>query len=109
MFTNSKLIKEQLSAVKEKYGEVPSQFAADGYDCVYALYAALSDYASKNGGLDVTDMSAADLCEILISVFTDPDFSADGVTGLGMVWDTNGQVNKQPKAVVIKDGVYVGM
>ena len=54
-------------------------------------------------------MSSADLCEILISVFTDPDFSADGVTGLGMVWDTNGQVNKQPKAVVIKDGVYVGM
>ena len=93
----------------EKYGETPSQFAADGYDCAYAIRAALQFYADKNGGLDVTDLSAEELCEILISVFTDSSFSADGVTGLGMVWDANGQVNKQPKAVVIKDGVYVGM
>ena len=103
------LTKNFVAKYNENYGEVPSQFAADGYDCAYAIKAALEFYAAKNGGLDVTDMSAADLCEILISVFTDPDFSADGVTGLGMVWDTNGQVNKQPKAVVIKDGVYVGM
>jgi branched-chain amino acid transport system substrate-binding protein len=93
----------------EKYGEVPSQFAADGYDCAYAIKAALEFYAAKNGGLDVTGISADELCTILISVFTDADFSADGVTGLGMVWNENGQVNKQPKAVVIKDGVYVGM
>ena len=103
------LTKNFVAKYNESYGEVPSQFAADGYDCAYAIKAALEFYAAKNGGLDVTDMSSADLCEILISVFTDPDFSADGVTGLGMVWDTNGQVNKQPKAVVIKDGVYVGM
>ncbi|MCR4792148.1 MAG: ABC transporter substrate-binding protein [Lachnospiraceae bacterium] len=93
----------------EKFGEVPSQFAADGYDCAYAIMAALQFYADKNGGLDVTGMSAEQLCDILISVFTDADFSADGVTGLGMRWDANGQVNKEPKAVVIKDGVYVGM
>ena len=98
-----------VKAYNDKYGEVPSQFAADGYDCAYAIKAALEFYAAKNGGLDVTDLSAEQLCEILISVFTDPEFSADGVTGLGMVWDANGQVNKEPKAVVIKDGVYVGM
>ena len=103
------LTKNFVAKYNENFGEVPSQFAADGYDCAYAIKAALEFYAAKNGGLDVTDMSSADLCEILISVFTDPDFSADGVTGLGMVWDANGQVNKQPKAVVIKDGVYVGM
>ena len=103
------LTKNFVAKYNENYGEVPSQFAADGYDCAYAIKAALEFYAAKNGGLDDTDMSSADLSEILISVFTDPDFSADGVTGLGMVWDANGQVNKQPKAVVIKDGVYVGM
>jgi len=103
------LTKNFVEKFTEKYGEVPSQFAADGYDCAYAIKAALEFYAAKNGGLDVTDLSAEQLCEILISVFTDPEFSADGVTGLGMVWDTNGQVNKEPKAVVIKDGVYVGM
>ncbi|MBO7530739.1 MAG: ABC transporter substrate-binding protein, partial [Lachnospiraceae bacterium] len=94
------LTKNFVAKYNENYGEVPSQFAADGYDCAYAIKAALEFYAAKNGGLDVTDMSSADLCEILISVFTDPDFSADGVTGLGMVWVANGQVNKQPKAVV---------
>ena len=103
------LTKNFVEKFTEKFGEVPSQFAADGYDCAYAIKAALEFYAAKNGGLDVTDMSAEQLCEILISVFTDADFSADGVTGLGMVWDANGQVNKEPKAVVIKDGVYVGM
>ena len=93
----------------DKVGETPSQFAADGYDCPYAIYRALEFYAAKNGGLDVTDMSYADLCEILISVFTDPTFSVDGITGQGMVWDANGEVNKAPKAVVIENGVYVGM
>ena len=93
----------------EKVGETPSQFAADGYDCPYAIYRALEFYAAKNGGLDVTDMSYADLCEILIGVFTDPAFSVDGITGQGMVWDANGEVNKAPKAVVIENGVYVGM
>jgi len=103
------LTKNFVEKFTEKYGEVPSQFAADGYDCAYAIKAALEFYAAKNGGLDVTGISADELCTILISVFTDADFSADGVTGLGMVWNENGQVNKQPKAVVIKDGVYVGM
>ncbi len=103
------LTKNFVEKFTAKFGEVPSQFAADGYDCAYAIKAALEFYAAKNGGLDVSGMSADKLCEILISVFTDADFSADGVTGLGMVWDANGQVNKEPKAVVIKDGVYVGM
>ena len=34
-----------------KYGLAPNQFAADGYDCVYAIYQALEAYASDNGGL----------------------------------------------------------
>lgn len=94
---------------KADYNETPSQFAADGYDCPYAIYAALTYYAEKNGGLDVTDMSYSDLCEILISVFADPDFSCDGVTGLSMTWTAAGEVNKAPKAVVIENGVYVGL
>ncbi len=93
----------------EKFGETPSQFAADGYDCPYAIYTALKYYAEKNGGLDVTDMGYDKLCEILISVFSNPDFSVDGITGAGMTWTAEGEVNKAPKAVVIKDGVYVGL
>lgn len=93
----------------EQYGETPSQFAADGYDCPYAIYKALDHYAQANGGLDVTGMGYDELCEILISVFADPSFSVDGITGAGMTWTVDGEVNKAPKAVVIKDGVYVGL
>lgn len=94
---------------KAAYNETPIQFAADGYDCPYAIVAALEYYAAKNGGLDVDQLSAADLCEILVSVFAADDFSVDGVTGANMTWTANGEVNKAPKAVVIKDGVYVGL
>ena len=93
----------------EAYSDTPSQFAADGYDCPYAIYEALKFYADKNGGLDVTDMSYADLCEILISVFSDPSFSVDGITGEGMTWTTEGEVNKAPKADGIENGAYVGL
>jgi len=103
------LTKSFVSKFNSQFGETPSQFAADGYDCVYAIYNALNFYAEKNGGYDVTGVSYSDLCEILISVFSDPSFTVDGVTGSGMTWTSEGQVNKAPKAVVIKDGVYVGL
>lgn len=92
-----------------EFSETPSQFAADGYDCAYAIYSALKYYAEKNGGLDVTDMTYDELCEILISVFSDSSFTVDGITGEAMTWTPEGEVNKAPKAVVIKDGAYVGM
>ena len=94
---------------QDSFKEVPIQFAADGYDCPYAIYEALKFYAEKNGGLDVTDKSNEEICDILVSVFSDPSFSVDGITGEGMTWTANGEVNKAPKAVVIKDGVYVGL
>lgn len=92
-----------------KAGEIPSQFAADGYDCAYAIYAALFYYADKNGGFNVDGVDYTELCEILVSVFSDPDFSVDGITGAGMTWTANGEVNKAPRAVVIEDGAYVGL
>ena len=94
---------------QDSFKEVPIQFAADGYDCPYAIYEALKYYADKNGGLDVTGKSNEEICEILVSVFSDSNFSVDGITGEGMTWTANGEVNKAPKAVVIKDGVYVGL
>ena len=103
------LTKNFVATYNTNYGETPNQFAADGYDCPYAIYRALQFYADKNGGLDVTGKGADELCEILISVFTDPAFSSDGVTGNGMVWTANGEVNKAPKAMVIENGVYVGL
>ena len=95
-----------VSEYESQFNETPIQFAADGYDCVYAIYEALTYYAEDNGGLDVSDMGYEEMCEILISVFTDANFSHDGLTGAGMTWTTSGEVNKDPKVYVIQDGAY---
>ena len=84
---------------QKRFGETPNQFAADGYDAAYILKAALQAAGCT------PDMSAADICEALVKVM--PSVSYDGVTGKGMSWQSNGEVSKDPIAVVIKDGVYV--
>ena len=33
----------------------------------------------------------------------------DGLTGEGATWNTDGQVSKDPKGMVIENGVYVGL
>ena len=88
---------------KEKYGDTPNQFAADAYDCVYAIYEA----CQKNGV--TADMSVSDICDKMIETFTSADFSFDGLTGTGMTWSADGEVSKEPKGMVIKDGAYAGM
>lgn len=85
---------------QEKYNELPNQFAADGYDGVYALYAALE----KSGC--TADMSAEDICAKVTAAMT--EIKVDGLTGEGMTWKATGEVSKAPRAVVIKDGAYVG-
>jgi branched-chain amino acid transport system substrate-binding protein len=95
-----------VSAYESAYSSTPTQFSADGYDTVYAIFNALTYYAEQNGGLDVTDMSYSDLCEILISAFTDAGFSNDGLTGAGMTWSASGEVSKDPLVYVIQDGAY---
>ena len=86
---------------KKRFGEVPNQFAADAYDCVYAYAQALA--AAKA----TPDMDAEKLCELMIEQFTTMTFN--GVTGMNMTWNKNGQVSKDPKGMIIKDGAYVGL
>lgn len=89
---------------QEAYGETPNQFAADGYDAMYALYA-----AANKAGIDADSLTASEVCELMIAAFTANDFSIDGLTGSGMTWSTVGEISKDPVAVVIKDGKYVNM
>ncbi len=84
---------------QEKYGDTPNQFAADAYDGIYIIAEALEQTGCT------PDMSAADICEKLIEVM--PTLKFDGLTGEGMTWSASGEVSKAPRAVVIKDGVYV--
>ena len=87
-------------AYEKAYGELPIQFAADAYDCVYAVYDAFG-----KTGLD-TSASMEDICEAIIGVFTG-DFTASGITAEEMKWNANGEVEKTPKVCEIQDGKYV--
>ncbi|MBQ9595633.1 MAG: ABC transporter substrate-binding protein [Synergistaceae bacterium] len=86
---------------QKRFNEVPNQFAADGYDCVYAYCQALTQAKAT------PDMSAEDLCGKMIEQFTTMTFN--GVTGENVKWAKNGEVTKDPKGMVIKDGAYVGL
>ena len=88
-----------VKAYEAAYGDIPNQFAADAYDGVYIVKAALEAAGCT------ADMSSADICEAIVGVMT--SISVDGLTGQGMTWSADGAVSKAPMAVVIKDGVYV--
>lgn len=97
------MTKSFVAKYKEKFGDTPNQFAADAYDCIYAIYE-----ACKAEGI-TSDMSASDICDKLISRFTANGFTINGLTGENMTWSESGEVSKAPKGMVIKNGVYVGM
>lgn len=98
---SSELNQNFVAKYQEKYGEVPNQFAADAYDCVYALYK-----AATQAGL-TADMDAQAMCDAMVSVFT--SFTFDGLTGANMTWDATGAVSKSPNAMIIQNGAYVGL
>ncbi len=93
--------KSFVAKYQEKCGDVPNQFAADAYDCVYAIYNALKDENVAS------ETSASDMCDILINKFTSMTFN--GLTGENMTWSAEGTVTKSPKGMYIQDGAYVGM
>ena len=88
-----------VKSYQEAFGDTPNQFAADAYDAVYILKAALETAECT------PDMSSTDICEAVVAVM--PTLSVDGLTGAGMTWDASGAVSKDPMAVVIENGTYV--
>lgn len=78
-------------------GAVPDQFAADAYDAVYTIVAAVK-YAGVQSSTD------AELTSKLVSAMT--KITVDGVTG-SMVWSAEGEPAKSATAVVISGGKYV--
>jgi ABC-type branched-chain amino acid transport systems, periplasmic component len=92
-----------VKAYQTAYSETPNQFAADGYDAIYAIY----DACQKAG--ITADMDHSDICDKMIAAFTDSAFSVDGLTGAGMTWSTSGEVSKAPKVVKVQSGAYSNM
>lgn len=81
------------------FNETPNQFAADAYDCIYAIWNAFNESGCT------ADMAASDICEKMVQYFTG-EFAFDGLTGNEMTWAKNGEVSKAPIVCVINNGAY---
>ena len=88
-----------VSAYEAAYGETPNQFAADAYDSIYVIKAAL-----EAAGADPS-MSVSDLCDAMMTAMSSVTYS--GVTGKDITWGEDGEPNKAPLVVQIQDGVAV--
>lgn len=85
-----KAVQAFVTKYKEKYNATPDQFAADGYDTVNVIKAALE----KAGKTDSAD---------LIKAMT--EIEVKGLTGT-VTFDASGEPNKGAKFVEIKNGEY---
>ena len=82
-----------VEAYEAAYNATPDQFAADGYDTVYVIKAAME----QAGSIESADLIAA-MTEIQV----------DGVTG-SVTFDATGEPNKAAKFVQIVNGEYTAM
>lgn len=84
---------------KDAYGvDTMNQFAADAYDAIYIIKAAI-----EKAGI-TADMDASAICDALKVAMT--EITVDGVTGAGITWTADGEPSKAPKAVIIENGAY---
>ena len=95
------LTQKFVTSYKENYGETPIQFAADAYDAIYAIKAAMEE-------ADITpETSVSDTCgkmkEAMLKI------KVNGLTGEDMTWTEDGEPHKAPKAVKVVDGAYQAM
>ncbi len=97
----SENVKTFVAKYKDKYNIEPDQFAADAYDAIYVIKAAI-----EKAGLTVEDtkLTAKALGEKLVPVMT--QIEVDGLTGK-MTFSESGEPTKSAKVAEIKDGKYV--
>ena len=91
-------IQKFVTAFKDKYGDTPNQFAADAYDGIYAMKAAMEKADVKPG------MASSDVCDGLKSAMV--EIEIDGVTAKGLTWEASGEPSKEPMVVKIENGDY---
>ena len=95
------LTQKFVTSYKENYGETPIQFAADAYDAIYAIKAAMEE-------ADITpETSVSDTCDKMKEAIL--KIKVNGLTGEDMTWTEDGEPHKAPKAVKVVDGAYQAM
>ena len=96
--SDDEMIQKFVTDYEAAYGETPNQFAADAYDGIYAIKAAIE------AGNVTPDLSASDVCDALKTAMT--QITIDGVTAKGLTWEASGEPSKEPMVVKIANGNY---
>ena len=96
--SDDEMVQNFVSKYEADYGETPNQFAADAYDSVYVVKAAIEAAGAT------PDMSVSDLCDAMVGAM--PSVTYDGVTGKSITWTADGEPSKAPLVVQVVNGEY---
>ena len=97
---DSEIVQNFVAKYQENYGEIPNQFAADAYDGIYIIKAAM-----EKAGI-TADMDYQAVCDALSAAML--EIEVVGTTG-SMTWGEDHECAKSPKGVRIENGVYVAI
>lgn len=96
--SEDELIQSFVTGFQDLYDEIPNQFAADAYDGIYIMKEAMEK-------ANVTaDMSISDISDAMQAAMV--EITIDGVTAKNLTWTADGEPQKEPMVLEIKDGVY---
>ncbi|MCL2864379.1 MAG: ABC transporter substrate-binding protein [Lachnospiraceae bacterium] len=87
-----------VQAYQAEFGSLPNQFAASGYDGIFVLKAAI-EHANLT-----PDMSVSDLTDALVATML--EITVNGVTLYQATWSADGEPDKEPLVLEIRDGIY---
>lgn len=96
--SEDEMIQKFVKDYEETYGSTPNQFAADAYDGMYAIKAAMEEKDIK------PDMSPSDICDAMKEAMV--NITIDGVTAKDLTWEASGEPSKEPMVVKIENGDY---
>ena len=87
-----------VNAFQDRFGNVPNQFAANAYDGIYIIKAAI-----EHAGI-TPDMDVSEIGDKMIAAMQEITFN--GVTMYNSTWTADGEPKKDPMVIEIRDGVY---
>ena len=121
---DEKEVSEKIRAIAEKInagfvpmrkpGKLPANTVSESYTKEYGVdIIDMADVKDADALVlcvahkEFVSMSAEEINEAMKAAML--EITVDGLTGAGMTWTEDGEVNKEPKAVKIVDGAYTAM
>jgi len=87
-----------VAAFEARFDDIPSQFAANAYDAIFVMKEAI-----LHSGV-TPDMDTADIGDALIAAML--QITVNGVTLHNATWGADGEVNREPMVIEIRNGIY---